>query len=123
MNPREVARFLAAGVANTVFGFAVYSGLVVAGVPVAVALLVATVTGVFFNFLTFGAIAFRRLEATRLPRFALAYALIYLFNLALLEAVRRLTPLGDVVAQLACLVVVAPAAYMLLKTRVFQPAP
>ena len=123
MNPREVARFLAAGVTNTVFGFAVYAGLVLAGVPVAAALLVATVTGVFFNFVTFGAIAFRRLEAARLPRFAVAYTAIYLFNLALLEAVRRLTPLGDVLAQLACLVVVAPVAYLVLKTRVFQPAP
>ena len=119
----EIARFLVAGAANTAFGFAVYAGLVLAGVPAPLALLVATVFGVLFNFVSFGALAFRRLEARRLPRFVLAYAAIYAFNLALLQAVRRLTPLGDVIAQLACLVVVAPAAYLLLRTRVFQPLP
>ena len=115
----EIVRFGLAGLANTAFGFAVYSALVLSGVPVAVALGVATVAGVFFNFMTFGAFAFRRLEARRLPRFLLAYAAIYLFNLALLEAVRALTGLGPIVAQLACLVVVAPSAYLLLRSRVF----
>jgi putative flippase GtrA len=118
----EFARFGFAGAVNTVFGFAVYAGLVVAGLPPAVALLVATIAGVFFNFVSFGRLAFRRLEAKRLPRFLAAYAVIYVANLALLESVRRLTPLGPIVAQLGCLAVIAPAAFLLLKTRVFQPA-
>ena len=116
----EALRFLVAGAVNTAFGFGVYAGLVLLGMPVAAALLVATVAGVFFNFLTFGAYTFRRLEARRLPRFLLAYGAIYVFNLALLESLRRYTPLGPIAAQLACLVVVAPAAYFLLKSRVFQ---
>lgn len=116
----EVLRFGIAGAVNTAFGFGVYSGLVLLGVPVSISLLVATVAGVFFNFLTFGAYAFRQLDARRLPRFLVAYGVIYVFNLALLEGLRSVTPLGPIVAQLACLVVVAPAAYLLLKTRVFR---
>lgn len=115
----EIARFGVAGAVNTVFGFGVYSGLVLLGVPVFASLLVATVTGVFFNFLTFGGFAFRRLDARRLPRFVVAYGVIYVFNLALLEGVRAVTVLGPIVAQLACLAVVAPAAYLLLKAKVF----
>ena len=124
MNPAEVVRFGLAGVVNTAFGFGVYSGLVLLGVPVFLALLGATVIGVFFNFLTFGGFAFRRLDARRLPRFLAAYALIYLFNLALLEGLRAATGLGPIAAQLACLVVVAPTAYAILKAKVFggQPA-
>jgi putative flippase GtrA len=118
----EFARFGVAGIINTIFGFAVYAGLVTAGLPPGVALLFATVAGVFFNFVSFGRLAFRRLEAKRLPRFLAAYAVIYVANLALLESVRRLTPLGPIVAQLACLAVIAPAAFLVLKTRVFQPA-
>lgn len=118
---REAARFVIAGGVNTAFGFGVYSGLVLLGVPVAVSLLVATVAGVFFNFLTFGAFAFRQLHARRLPRFLVAYGLIYVFNLALLEGLRAATGLGPIAAQLACLVVVAPTAYLVLKARVFRP--
>jgi putative flippase GtrA len=116
----EVIRFGVAGVANTAFGFGVYSGLVLLGLPVSAALFVATVIGVFFNFVTFGAFAFRRLDARRLPRFLVAYGLIYVFNLALLEALRAATGLGPIAAQLACLVVVAPTAYLVMKARVFQ---
>ena len=116
----EIARFLAAGVVNTAFGFGLYAGLVLLGMPVAAALLLATVAGVFFNFFTFGALAFRRLDMRRLPRFLAAYGVIYVFNLALLESVRRLSPLGPITSQLACLVLVAPAAYVVLKSRVFQ---
>ncbi|HET9578290.1 MAG TPA: GtrA family protein, partial [Usitatibacter sp.] len=82
----EVMRFGIAGVANTAFGFGVYSALVLLGMPPFAALLLATVAGVFFNFLTFGGFAFRQLHWRRLPRFLAAYGLIYLFNLALLEA-------------------------------------
>jgi putative flippase GtrA len=123
MRMAELARFGFAGMVNTVFGFAVYAGFVIAGLPPGVALLLATVAGVFFNFVSFGRLAFRRLEARRLPRFLAAYAVIYAANLALLESVRRLTPLGPILAQLACLVVIAPAAFLLLKTRVFHLMP
>ena len=119
MNRGEVARFVLAGGVNTIFGFAVYTALVLAGMNVAIALLLATIVGVFFNFFSFGSFAFRRLEARRLPRFLAAYTIIYLGNLALLWAVQGALGLGPVVAQLACLTVVAPAAYLLLKTRVF----
>ena len=116
----EVMRFGIAGAANTVFGFAVYAGLVLLGLSVPVALLIATVAGVFFNFLTFGGYTFRRLQLRRLPRFLAAYTLIYLFNLALLEGFRAAFGLGPIAAQLASLVLVAPAAYLLLKAKVFR---
>ena len=117
----EAIRFGIAGAVNTAFGFGVYAALVVLGVPVSLALLVATVAGVFFNFITFGAFAFRQLHARRLPHFLVAYGFIYVFNLALLEGLRAATGLGPVVAQLACLVVVAPTAYLVLRSRVFRP--
>jgi len=116
----EVLRFGIAGMVNTAFGFGVYSVLVLAGVPVFLSLLVATLAGTFFNFFTFGAFAFRQLQARRLPRFLMAYGLIYLFNLALLEVVRGTSGLGPIPAQLACLVVVPPSAYLLLKAKVFR---
>jgi putative flippase GtrA len=116
----EVVRFGVAGAVNTAFGFGVYSGLVLLGLPAFLSLLIATIAGVFFNFLTFGAFAFRQFDARRLPRFLGAYGLIYLFNLALLEGLRAATGLGPIYAQFACLAVVAPTAYLVLKAKVFR---
>lgn len=119
MNRAEVARFVLTGGLNTLFGFALYSGLVLAGMVPGWALLVATVIGVLFNFVSFGSLTFRKLEARRLPRFLAAYTIIYLGNLALLWAAQAAFRVGPIAGQLLCLVVVAPAAYLLLKTRVF----
>ena len=117
----EALRFAVAGAVNTAFGFGVYSGLIVLfDVAPSLSLLIATVAGVLFNFLTFGGFAFRQLDARRLPRFLAAYGFIYLFNLALLEGLRAASALGPVSAQLICLVVVAPTAYLLLKAQVFR---
>ena len=117
----EFLRFSVAGGANMAFGFAAYAALIVAGLPVPLALLLATIAGVFFNFLTFGGYTFRKLEARRLPRFLVAYGFIYVLNLVLLDAIRSWTGLGPIVAQLVALVVVAPTVYVVLRARVFQP--
>ena len=53
----------------------------------------------------------------------MAYGGIYVFNLLLLEGVRWYTGWGPIVAQAACLVVVAPTVYVVLKARVFQEHP
>lgn len=115
----EAIRFLFTGVLNTLVGFAIYAGLVYTGLAPALALLVATGLGVLFNFVSFGKLAFRRLEARLLPRFLVAYAVIYGFNLLLLEGVQRYAGAGPVLAQFLCLFVVAPGAYLLLKTQVY----
>ena len=115
----QIIRFVFTGALNTLFGFAIYALLVHAGMVPAAALLIATALGVLFNFVSFGMLTFRRLEMRRLPRFLIVYTAIYLFNLVLLEAVQRYAGAGPTVAQFACLFVVAPAAYLLLKTQVY----
>ena len=115
----EVLRFVLTGGLNTAFGFGLYALLVYAGMAPAIALALATVIGVLFNFVSFGTFTFRRLEARRLPRFLVAYAGIYVFNLLLLEAVQRYAGVGPIVGQFLCLLVVAPAAYLVLKTQVY----
>ena len=119
----EILRFLVAGGANAAFGFAVYAALVVLNMPIPLALLLATAAGVFFNFLTFGGYTFRKLEARRLPRFLLVYGSIYAFNLALLEIIRYTSRLGPFAARLACIAVIAPTMYVLLKAKVFREIP
>ena len=89
---RPFVRFLLAGGLNALFGLAVYLACVALALPTWAALLVGTVDGVAFNFLTLGGYAFRDLSARRLPRFVGSYALVYAVNLAALHALRPLVP-------------------------------
>lgn len=81
-------RFLLAGAANTLFGWLIYSASVVLGAPVWVALIISTVVGIAFNFLTIGGYAFRALSLQRLPKFVSAYALVYVVNLACISMLK-----------------------------------
>ncbi len=115
----EILRFGLAGGVNTFFGFVVFAALVQLDVNRPITLLIAMSAGVAFNFITYGGYAFRRLESRRLPRFLVVYGLLYVLNLGLLELLHGVTGLGEVAAQLICLTVVAPTAYLALRSQVF----
>src|SRR4051812_1092370 len=82
---RRFVRFLLVGMVNTAFGYGVFAVLLLAGLPSALALLLATVIGVVFNFFTTGRMVFESNDRRRLPRFVLAYVVTYSANLALLK--------------------------------------
>jgi putative flippase GtrA len=81
----QFMRFLAAGGVNTLFGFAVYSVFIMAGMEVWLSLLAGTVLGTIFNFFTTGGYAFRKLAFSRFPRFVMCYLLVYGVNFTLLR--------------------------------------
>ena len=87
----RVARFLAVGVLNTAFGYALFALLAWLGLPYPLAIGAATVAGVAFNFLTTGSLVFGDRRARLLPRFAAVYAAVYAANVA---AVAGLLHLG-----------------------------
>lgn len=80
-------RFLVAGGVNTIFGFAVYSICIVAGMAVWLALLAGMLSGTVFNFFTTGGYVFRELSLARFPRFVICYLLVYGINLMLIELI------------------------------------
>lgn len=80
-------RFLVAGGVNTLFGFAVYSVCIVAGIAIWLALLAGMLSGTVFNFFTTGGYVFRELSLTRFPRFVFCYLLIYGINFMLIELI------------------------------------
>jgi len=115
---QQVLRFLLAGAVNTVFGLGVYVGCVWLGMPPWLAMLIGTVAGVAFNFLTFGAYAFRDLSMQRLPRFVLSYAATYFFNLLAFHALNLW--IGSAVwCQVILTPVVAAFSYLAMSNFVF----
>ncbi len=104
---------------NTLFGLAVYVGCVMLGSPPWLAILVGTVAGIAFNFMSFGAYAFRDLSLRRLPRFVCSYGATYLFNLAAFGVLHAWVK-DPVWCQMLLTPPVALVSYLLLSRFVFR---
>lgn len=112
-------RFLFVGALNTLVGYAIFAGLVLAGVPPVPALVATYVAGTLINYYTTGSLVFRGSRGSLL-KFVLAYVVIYFFNLGLFHVVSRAFP-NPLVSQALCLPVVAVFSYLLFKAFVFGP--
>ena len=118
---RRFVRFLVAGVANTLFGFAMYSALVVIGLPVWAALLLAHVAGVFFNFATAGLYVFKSSLRGRLLRYVACYGAVYLVNLGAISLVGQWVP-SKIQAQAWLTLPMAVLSYLAINRFVFHGA-
>lgn len=118
----QFLRFLAVGALNTLFGYGVFAGLVLAGLAPMPSLVLTYVVGVLFNYVTTGRLVFGHAGGGALLRFIAAYVVIYLFNLALFRGAEALGA-GPLLAQALCLPVVAVFSFVLFKFRVFREPP
>jgi len=114
---RRFIGFLLAGGLNTLFGYVVFGGLVLLGVSPQVALVVSTVSGVLFNFLTTSAV-FRSRDLRLLPRFLLVYAGMLALNMLLLDAAMR-AGLGPLLGQ-AVVLPIFTLAFLAMRRFVFM---
>ncbi|MDT7950942.1 MAG: GtrA family protein [Acetobacteraceae bacterium] len=115
----KLVRFLAVGGLNALFGYAMFALGVLVGLPPEVALLVATVLGVLFNFITTGRLVFGVSNRRLLPRFCLVYGAVYLLN----SAVLRLLVVAGVspfLAQAGLVPISAAVTFLLMKSFVFS---
>ncbi|CAN7665788.1 GtrA family protein [Variovorax sp. LjRoot130] len=78
----QLFRFLLVGGVNTVVGYVLFAAFVWAGVPYPLAIGLATVLGVAFNFQSTGRLVFGGAPLSQLWRFAAVYAVVYLVNVA-----------------------------------------
>jgi hypothetical protein len=87
MVARQFVRFLAVGLLNTAFGYAVFAVAILAGLGSMLSLVLAYVFGITFNFFTTGRFVFRDKRLSVFARFVAAYGVIYAFNVALFRLV------------------------------------
>jgi len=118
---RQFARFLAVGLLNTAFGYAVFAVLVLAGMPPMPALVLTYVVGITFNFFTTGRLVFGSRRNSAFVRFVAAYGVIYLANLALYKLAES-AGAPPLVAQALCLPPVAVFSFVIFKLHVFRDA-
>ena len=86
MNIKSVLfyKYLLIGGVNTVFGYCVFAFLLFFGIHYSLAVLVATILGILFNFQTYGRFVFKDHSWNLLGIFVFVYTIIYLVNITLL---------------------------------------
>ena len=77
-------KYLLIGGVNTVFGYCVFAFLLFFGIHYSLAVLVATILGILFNFQTYGRFVFKNHSWNLLGSFVFVYTTIYLVNITLL---------------------------------------
>lgn len=117
----KVVRFLVTGVLNTLFGYAVFSGLLWLSVQYLIALMLATIAGVIFNYFSFGRLVFQTEVHWRIfAKFVAAYATIYAINAALLAALTKYCSLSPYVGQIICIPVSVGLSWLLMNHWVYK---
>jgi putative flippase GtrA len=121
---KKLAVFLAAGLFNTLFGFAVYALLVYLDTPYLLALFLSTVVGVVFNYFSYGAMVFgAKADWKVFSKFVIAYALSYASNAALLHVLTANHQLNAYLAQGMCIVPIVGLSWLLLNNWVYKGNP
>lgn len=116
----QFVKFLAVGALNTVFGYAVFAGLILAGVRPILSLAITYVVGVLFNFVTTGRFVFDHSHLSGLLRFVGAYMVIFGLNVGLYQILSAVGA-SPLLAQAICVPIVAIFSFFLFKFHVFKP--
>ncbi|MDO8654254.1 MAG: GtrA family protein [Undibacterium sp.] len=114
-------KFVLVGVLNTIFGYSVYAALLFIKFPYLIALLVATIAGVVFNYFSFGRIAFNGHKGWAVfLKFIIAYALIYTINALLLKLLIDYLIINNYLAQIMCIPVNVFLSWVFMSLWVYK---
>lgn len=117
----KIIKFLSAGILNTVFGYSLYAALLYIKTPYLIALFVATVSGVAFNYFSFGRMVFNGHGNWFVFRkFVIAYASIYAVNAALLGILTRYFLLSPYLGQIICIPISVLLSWLLMNYWVYK---
>ena len=81
----QLIRFLIVGLLNTVFGYGCFALFIYANIHYTLALFLATVAGVLFNFKSTGILVFKSHNNQLIFRFVAVYVFLYGVNVTLLK--------------------------------------
>lgn len=121
LTDRRVHKFVLTGLLNTVFGYSVYAGLVYCGSPYHLALLIATIAGVIFNYFSFGSIVFgTRASLPIFVKFVVAYAVVYCINVLGLRTLTDTLQINPYAAQAICVPLNVALSWLLMNHWVYR---
>lgn len=104
---------------NTVFGFTVYSILILLHLHYVLAALLGQICGILFNFKTTGSIVFKNKDNRLIFRFFAVYLVTYLITIGLLKLF-SIYNIGSLVAGAMIILPIALLSFLLNKKFVFN---
>ena len=117
---KEFVRFIIIGIINTIFYYALFSSLIYLNFDYKLAVLIATVIGVFFSFRNFGKYVFDNQNKSLIYRFVFNYILIYFFNIYIIGLMNEILLFSFYTAGFVALFPSTLITYMLNKYFVFN---
>lgn len=112
-------RFLFVGGLNTAFGYLVYAFLVYLIKNAYIAVILATIVGILFNFKTYGSLVFKSKDNAKLKRFFAVYLCTMVVQISLLKALTSAGVSNSYVAGGILTLPMALMSFLLMRKFVF----
>jgi putative flippase GtrA len=119
MISKRFMRFILVGILNTAFGYSLYALLIFLGLRFDLAILISTISGVFFNFKTTGTLVFNNSRNNLIFRYFGIYAIIYLLNVILIWLMLK-SSINSYLAQAFLTPVLVILSYAMQRDFVFK---
>lgn len=119
MISKRFTRFILIGIINTAFGYSLYALLLFIGLRFDLAILIATILGVLFNFKTTGIFVFNNTRNNLVLRYFGAYSIVYLVNVLLVWLMLK-SNISSYLAQAFAMPVLALLSYATQRDFVFK---
>lgn len=113
--------FVLVGIVNTAFGYGMFAALYAVTGLHRLAIVLATIAGVVFNFFTTGRLVFRNTALRRLVPFALGYCVVLVVNIVLVDAANSIG-ISPFLGQALSLPVTVCLAFVINDRLVFERA-
>ena len=112
-------RFIFIGILNTACGYSLYALLIFLGLRFDLAILIATVLGVLFNFKTTGILVFNNRRNNLIFRYFGAYAVVYLVNVLFVWLMLK-SDINSYLAQAFAMPIIVVLSYIMQRDFVFK---
>ena len=115
------AKFLTAGLLNTIVGYSIYAIFIALSVPYLTALFLATIMGVFFNYFSFGRLVFKSKGSFIIfVKFVVTYGFVYFVNAIALNVLIMTFNVGAYVGQALCVPLIVFLSWVLMNYWVYK---
>ena len=114
----QFIRFLIIGFINTIFGYSIFCLFIFLNFHYTLALLLANILGILFNFKTFGLIVFKSHNNILIFKFTGVYLAVYFVNIACLK-ILQIFSVNNYIGQALLIIPLAILVFVLNKKFVF----